>query len=57
MTADVHPAPRKAMNKGELIRHLNGEHGQSDRNVIIPHRWTMAALKDLHRIIHLGLGR
>ncbi len=47
----------KAMKKDDLIRHLNVDHGQSDRNVIIPHRWTVEALKDLHRLIHIGLGR
>lgn len=47
----------RPMRKHELIKHLEQEHGQSARVPIIAGRWTKAELVDLHRLIHVGLGR
>lgn len=57
MTTQAPVNINKPMTKDGLIRHLETDHSQAVTVKIVPHRWTKAALADLHRLIHLGLGR
>ena len=47
----------KPKTKAALIGHLETEHTRAVTTKLEPRRWTLAALDDLHKIIHLGLGR
>lgn len=45
------------MTKDQLIRHLHSDHSEAVKKPIESRRWTREAIDDLHRLIHLGVGR
>ena len=44
------------MKKAELIAHLERDHSDVMKKRIAPHRWTVAALREVHDAIHRSRG-